>query len=267
MRHEFEAPFLDDWLQETEVTPPDPQEGARRVATRLPHTRQAGRWLPFRLFRPKAQTPAAIDTIEYQPSPIPAGNGHTPTVIGRTQTMFSPVKAITAAALVFALGGLFLVAQPFDQQGGGVPGASIVAQTDAVRVTATQECSWGYPDGIQTGTCTITASDPRLTGTATITQREIVKATEGDDNDLETYDEVLQGPEGTWTGRHFVVFDRSSAYTAYPLVVVTGDGAYEGWTYVAAGAASPPDGNGDFVGVLYQGPPPAAWEMPTMQGR
>jgi hypothetical protein len=38
--------------------------------------------------------------------------------------MFSPAKAITAGALVFALGGVLLIAQPFDQQGGGVPGAA-----------------------------------------------------------------------------------------------------------------------------------------------
>ena len=38
--------------------------------------------------------------------------------------MFSPVKAITAGALVFALGGVLLIAQPFDQQGGSVPGAA-----------------------------------------------------------------------------------------------------------------------------------------------
>jgi hypothetical protein len=180
--------------------------------------------------------------------------------------MFSPVKAIIAGALVFALGGVFLIAQPFDPEGGSMPGAPIVAQTDAVRVTATQECSWSFPDDIQTGTCTIAASDPRVTGTATITQREIVKATVGD-NDLETYDTVLQGAEGTWTGRHIVVFDRGITRTAHAMVVVTGDGAYEGWTFVAATAASPPDGNGDFVGVLYQGPPPAAWEMPTVQSQ
>ncbi|MEA2026800.1 MAG: hypothetical protein U9O18_08910, partial [Chloroflexota bacterium] len=37
--------------------------------------------------------------------------------------MLSPVKAITAGAIIFALGGAFLIAQPFDREGGGVPGA------------------------------------------------------------------------------------------------------------------------------------------------
>ena len=31
--------------------------------------------------------------------------------------MFSPAKAITAGALVFAIGGVMLMAQPFHQQG------------------------------------------------------------------------------------------------------------------------------------------------------
>ena len=59
----------------------------------------------------------------YQPSPIPAANGHTPTVIGRTQIMFSPAKAITVGALVFAIGGALVIAQPLGQQGSTVPGA------------------------------------------------------------------------------------------------------------------------------------------------
>ncbi len=37
--------------------------------------------------------------------------------------MFSPVKAITAGALVFALGGVMLIAQPFDQQS-SLPGTT-----------------------------------------------------------------------------------------------------------------------------------------------
>jgi hypothetical protein len=37
--------------------------------------------------------------------------------------MFSPANAITAGALVFAIGGVMLIAQPFEQQG-SVPGAA-----------------------------------------------------------------------------------------------------------------------------------------------
>jgi hypothetical protein len=43
-------------------------------------------------------------------------SGQTPTVIGRTQPMFSPATAIIAGALVLGLGGVMLIAQPFDQR-------------------------------------------------------------------------------------------------------------------------------------------------------
>jgi hypothetical protein len=48
--------------------------------------------------------------------------------------MLSPVKAITAGALVFAIGGVMLVAQPFEQQV-GLPGAAtdMVPSTFAVQ--------------------------------------------------------------------------------------------------------------------------------------
>lgn len=253
------------WMKE-EV--PLDDAGIHRVLARLPDIPQRRhRWLwplDWRPFASDATRDAGVHGVrmtDHRPGSMSDTTDRLPTATGRTRLMFSPVKAIVGGALVFAIGGVFLIAQPFGQQGDSVPAAApVVEQTEAVRVTAAQACAWDFPDGIQTGTCTITASDPRLTGTAIITQREIVNAA-GGDNEIETYDEVLHGPEGTWTGRHYVVFDRG-AYTAYPLVILSGDGAYEGWTYVAAGAASPPDGNGDFVGALYQGPPPATWEMP-----
>lgn len=43
--------------------------------------------------------------------------------------MFSPAKAISALALVFAIGGAFLVAQPLDQ-GTSVPGAEIAPELE-----------------------------------------------------------------------------------------------------------------------------------------
>jgi hypothetical protein len=181
MRDELEAPFLDEWLQDTEVTPPDPHQGARRVASRLPHAKQVGRWLPFVVFQRKAQTPMATDTAEYQPSPIPATNGHSPTVLGRTKFMFSPVKAITAGAIVFAIGGALLIAQPFDQQGEGVPGAE--TDVEAMRpalVTGTMVHQYPsgtdettVPEGLTRrthstgGTGRVEASDSRLTGDVT----------------------------------------------------------------------------------------------------
>jgi hypothetical protein len=75
------------WLQEERVALPDAEQAGRRIASQLATTRQRRhrRWrLPF-LSR-TAGPPAAIDTTEYQPTPIPATNGHTPTAIGRTNS-------------------------------------------------------------------------------------------------------------------------------------------------------------------------------------
>ena len=169
---------LDEWLEDTDPQPPSARRTATNVMAHVPQTRQRGRWLPFRLFSPKAQTPTATDTAEYQPIPIPASNGHTPTVIGRTQSMLSPAKAITAGALVFALGGAFLVAQPFQQES-GVPGAE-AERAPSVPVTGTSNifatCSMSVVAGEveianeerKRFTCSSfpwSMSDPRLEGT------------------------------------------------------------------------------------------------------
>ena len=174
---------LHDWLDETVGQTPDPVEGTQQVMSQVEETSQVGRWLPFPVLHRKAKVkpPRTNHMTEYRPSPISANNGHTPTVIGRTQTMLSPVKAITAGALVFAIGGLFLVAQPFDQ-GGSVPGAEQGAEpAPAVKATITvtegtgavdddecfdgpgnspEICTWGGSDNWS-------ADDPRLSGTAT----------------------------------------------------------------------------------------------------
>jgi hypothetical protein len=122
---------LETWFEDTDPQPPDPRQTAARVITRLPQTRQRGRWLPFALFREKAQAPTPASTIEYQPHAIPATNGHTPTVVGRTRSVLSPVWAIATGAIIFALGGALLIGEPFDQPA-SVPGA----ETEAVAYDA-----------------------------------------------------------------------------------------------------------------------------------
>ena len=54
--------------------------------------------------------------------------------------MFSPVKAIVAGALVFALGGVFFMAQPFNQQDAVVPGAEEPTRLEGTRVAVAQDC-------------------------------------------------------------------------------------------------------------------------------
>ena len=60
-------------------------------------------------------------------TPMPSANGDPAMITGRTHAMFTPVKAIVAGALTFALLGVLSIAQPFDQQGATVPGAPVAS--------------------------------------------------------------------------------------------------------------------------------------------
>jgi hypothetical protein len=179
MKKERYWPVLGKWMKDTVTAPPDPQETADKVAeqvTQMPQVRRRW-WLPS-MRRTPAHPSNSKERIAHQPSPIAATRGHTPTATGRTQSMFSPVKAIAAGALVFALGGAFLLAQPFDQQESIVPGADTEA-VPATWVTGTikyaSSCKDPTPEvdgpvrhewGIVCEPQTWTTSDPRLSGEA-----------------------------------------------------------------------------------------------------
>jgi hypothetical protein len=160
--------------------------------------------------------------------------------------MFSPVKAIIAGALVFALGGLFLVAQPFDQQG-NFPGAEQAAElADPVEVTITYTEGPAVEDSREVCTddggyarCTgivwshlYEATDPRLSGTATYQVNELLTGII-----FEAYAIELVNDEGTWvgTGRHV-----SSPVDA-TLLTLAGEGAYQDFSAVVFRDTSGPD--------------------------
>lgn len=116
---------LSTWMKEAELSPPDAVQSAREVAGGLPQTRQLGRWrwLPAFIGTRTDVKPMAQQTTAYQLTTMLATNGQAPTVSGRTRSMFSPAKAITATALAVAVGSVLLIAQPFDQGGSPVPSA------------------------------------------------------------------------------------------------------------------------------------------------
>jgi Tol biopolymer transport system component len=126
---ELEA-VLREWTPQMPAGQPDRSHVVGTIVSRLGPTRRRRhrRW-PFPWFRRDGTNRASERSLAQQPSPIPAANGHTPTVMGRTQSMLSPAKAIIVAALVFAIGGVMLIAQPFQQREGTVPGAT----TEAIR--------------------------------------------------------------------------------------------------------------------------------------
>ena len=191
MKDEKYTPEVGSWLKGREVPHPDSQQTARQVAARLPHISQRSRWWPL----PSSRRPPTTDpTTAYQPSPIPASNSHTPSVIGRTTSMLSPVKAITAGAIVFAIGGTFLIAQPFDQQGSVAPGAEAQAFPTPVRFSSTYrwrgESTPGTretrDDGVQVTAgegfafTSAEATDPRFAGPMAMTLNRVHHPDEGD---------------------------------------------------------------------------------------
>jgi hypothetical protein len=251
MNDERMQSLLDTWYRDRETPRPEVQTSVAQIMANVPRTRQRGRWWPLPTFRRKVQASTATDTTEYRSGPIPAANGHAPTLTGRTRLMFSPVKAIIAGGLVFALGGVFLVAQPFDRPESAVPGAEMTEPPVAVDVM--QECANIYVSPI---VCTWTASDPRLTGTLTHEWMADVSPPEPDDlYSVGWADATLEGPEGDWTGRLYVVWGAQPASTLFAFL--SGDGAYEGWQYVGSAVddgESP--GNAPWYGVAYQGERP-----------
>ena len=246
---------LHEWLDDTVGQIPDPVAGTRQVMSQVQETPQAGRWLPFPVFRRKAkvQTPTATDTTDLQPSPIPATNGHIPTVIGRTQTMFSPAKAITAGALVFAIGGVMLIAQPFGQQGGSVPGAA----TDAEAVPAT----WVTGNIVSSPSCSgpryesddavrhawrecrpqrWTTSDPRLTGEATAVWNADIYETDS------TVDETDSTVDISVITRAYHVRNEAGGWACRSNMVAHGD---DWWPEQENGELMMCVGDGGYVGL------------------
>jgi hypothetical protein len=268
MKDEKYTPEVGTWLKGREVAPRDSRDAARRTATRLPHIRQRSRWRPLPVFYRRNKTASTIDTREHQLTAIPATNGHIPTVIGRTQTMFSPAKAITAAALVFGLGGVLLIAQPFGQQADVAPGAESADFVEPVEFTAVLTPGpWvSYPTCEVIGgmsqcqgeawTPDITeVSDSRLDGEMTLSANQnkwpgqpmLV---------METY--RITNEDGAWQGSFPSVYESFSTPSGAQSVVLVGEGAYEGlyaWMDVTDWSA--------IKGVVFSYPLPEAPAPPS----
>ena len=248
MNDEQMQPILDTFYRDREIPRPKVQTGVASVMTQVPRTRQHSRRWPFPVFYRKTETPTATDTTDYLPTSIPASNGHSPTVLGRTQSMLSPVKAITAGALVFAIGGAFLIAQPFDQQGASVPGAeSGVAMTPAWVTGTVTLATWCSSPGEAVGTEGLVrrergyrcegqvweASDVRLAG-------EAVSTWDADVYDVEDrYGPVsvrvggyeVRNGSGGWSCRHSGVAQGAGLQVkpaSGETLVCVGDGGYDG---------------------------------------
>jgi len=230
------------WLKDEDVVLPDAEQAGRLVAAGLPQTRQTRRrrWpLPSRTGT--SVPPGVMPGTEYQASPIPATNGHSPTVLGRTQSMLSPVKAITAGAVVFALGGAFLIGQSFDQQS-SMPGAESEPEVAApVEFTA----KWAFGPDVRSeameavGSVVTTrggawrprvitqASDPRLQGTLSIAANSNQYAATGG-GEVWNYAFRIENEEGAWQQMPTINLDTGDGDLNTTTGVLVGEGGYAG---------------------------------------
>jgi hypothetical protein len=269
---------LEAWFSEREVAPKNVRAGVALVMTHVRKTRQQGRWLPLPLHRPKAPVPSATDTIEYPPSAIPATEGQIPIVIGRTHPMFSPAKAITAAALVFGIGGVMLIAQPFDQQG-SAPGAP----ADAVAPTrVTGEIGWASsctgPDTVVDGDVTHqwnydcspqtwTASDPRLSGQVVARWNNDAYLVDGRYIVVNTSLDIVTNDAGGWvctsTGLYEGPVLGGEVALGDMATDCVGQGGYEGLSAVFVRSMPPGGSSEEFVGLIFSGDRPPLPEPPA----
>jgi hypothetical protein len=177
--------------------------------------------------------------------------------------MFSPVSAITAGAIVFALGSVMLIAQPFDQQS-SVPGAEVADES----MPPAQVSGRYIYDGIQTqrpefsrsedgvehfrgdswAGITVESSDPRLAGEASFTlDRDIYPGRFG----TVWGTGIITNEAGSWTGSTVGVIRPDDGIAWRTWDQFTGSGAYEGLSVILD-----KESNGEFEGVIVPGPLP-----------
>lgn len=267
---------LEAWFSEREVGPKDVKEGVAQVMTSVPKTRQQDRWLPLPIHRPKAQNPTTTDTTSYRPSTVPASNGHTPIVIGRSQTMFSPAKAIAVGALVFAIGGVMLIAQPFEQQS-SLPGADASAITPTWvtgNIYYASSCTspesetdgairhdWGYECSPQRWI----ASDPHLSGAVAKLWNEDVYQTDNGTMAVNRSAYYLHNDDGGWACSSSNLLEGSGLYPTQvtgETNVCVGEGGYAGLSAFVVVDESLP-GSHSFVGLIFSGDFPPLPEPPA----
>ena len=187
------------------------------------------------------------------------------------QSMFSATKFVVAGAIVAMFGGFLLIAQPFDQRDGGVPGAAQSDDAMAVAVfTGTEICCGQFGEAgtlsetsegfrLEVGgweNAVIDATDPRLSGEYIWTWTSL--DVEGTKLFAATAEVLNDG--GRWIGTTTNAFsDDGTGGNAFPDVwetVLSGMDGYEGLTaYVSFG-----DNEWYVEGVIFPGDMPSAPE-------
>jgi hypothetical protein len=192
--------------------------------------------------------------------------------------MFSPTKAITAGALVAAIGGVLLIAQPFDQQLTSVPGAETEpAPQPAAEFTGHITCGppigaagtgssetldvgdegmviTRYRDG--TWRQTIEVDDPRLEGDVYHTwQSDTYRGPEdGSGQIVAASTWRIENDAGAWQGGQLELTLSDGSYRE-TLTTLVGEGAYEGLTAIVDVVPDDEACGADLRGVIVRGTP------------
>ncbi len=169
---------------------------------------------------------------------------------------------MTGTVTLALLGGLAAAAAARSEQADAIVGHS------ATWVTLTeQECSVGAVAPVQDGaiqrtrdvvaTCSVTMSDPRVSGTATVSSNFDCLAQAGC---ITWGTQDLVGPDGSWIGTYTGTID--TAFTERGFSALNGTAGYEGLTFVVHTTA-PLDDTPRVVGIIYEGAIPPSVETPS----
>ena len=280
MSDEKLAPVLSSWLKSRDVAPPDATRSAAHVVARVPQTRQRGGWWPLHGVGRAMVTPASLRGTGTPLVPIPASNSQTSSVTGRTQLMLSPIKAMLIGALVFALGGVLFIAQPFDRQEATAPAAATAEpaslQAEWAMVTGTSACGLGQAGVSQMDTppysltnqllrCFDASTDPRVSGLSTVVlnlsgwDKGLLR--EDPANSVAWIDYTIEGPDGTWAGHGYGLYDAEGVL--HMVDILSGSGAYEGLTFTIAATVPAGSSTSAYNGLVQSGSlPPGFPVMP-----
>ncbi len=191
--------------------------------------------------------------------------------------MLSPVKAITAGALILALGSALLIAQPSGQQG-----SEPAAEGDAVdptwitgHVQPAPSCSEPPPvaDGavlrsrdVECSPQTWTSSDPRLAGAVSRRWNSDTYQTDEGPITVEMGAAYLRNADGGWAclNRYLGWSGMDQADSDPETYTCVGDGDYDGLSaiLVLTGAGGYSE---DFVGLIFSGDFPPVPEPPAAE--
>jgi hypothetical protein len=195
--------------------------------------------------------------------------------------MFSPVQAVAASALVLAIGGVWLIAQPFERAGGSLPGAEaqvgvptwVTGSMEHVENSCSETGS-SADGGVSRHSyeCTFawTSSDPRLTGDASRPWTEDTYQTDEGPISVGMDVSFLRNEGGDWTCSFGYVVKGTDPLSQEILTDSTtytcvGGGGYEGLSAVLVGKPIADSVSDEFVGLIFPGGMPPVPEPPAVE--